>query len=144
MVHLLSAYYPTTAHVDILNATSDVKRALRESQIINGILTVLIPGNTACVILLENDRSIHEAFRELLLSFVMPSDEDARPSRKSGTGKLSSHLLAGLIPKSLSIPIKDGKLIMGAWQEVVVYDFDDKIGRREVLIHVDGEKPEKK
>lgn len=143
MIHIHQAYLNATKGIDILNATHDVKRALRESQILNGLITVFAPGSTAGVAILENDPSIHKALKELITSFV-PDPEGARPSRRSGSGHLEAHLRSALLSNSISIPIKDGRLIMGAWQEVIVYDFDDKIGRREVTIHVIGEGAEQK
>ena len=142
MAFQLNAYLNTTAQVDILTATHDVKRALRESAIGEGLLTVYIPSSTAGVVILEGDNDIKEALKNQLTAlFETPSG--ARPSRKSGTGHKESHLKAAYLNRSVVIPIKDGKLLLGPWQEVLVYDFDDKIGRCEIQIHIMGEAPKK-
>lgn len=143
MIHLLKAYLNTTSGYDILNTTHDVKRALRESQILNGILTVFIPGGGAGVAVIENDPIIQEDFKKMIASFV-PEEKGVRPSRKSGSGASESHMRSLFLRSDAVIPIKEGKLLLGAWQEVVVFDFDNKPGRREVLIHVMGEGAEKK
>lgn len=142
-IHVLNAYLNTSKEIDILNATHDVKRALRESNIQNGLITVYVPGTTAGVVILENDPAVHEDLKKLVTSFV-PDSGGTRPKRKSGSGRAESHLRAAFLSSSVSIPVKDGRLLMGAWQEVIVIDFDDKVGRCEVTIHVMGEEPEKK
>lgn len=150
-VHVLKAYFNSTKAIDVFNATHDVKRGLRESQVLHGLLTVFSPGSTAGIALLENDPKVHGELKDLISSFVMGGEgaspgasPGARPVRKSGSGSSEAHLRGALLSQSISIPIKDGKLLMGAWQEVIVFDFDDKIGRREILIHVMGEGEEKK
>ena len=134
-MYLLNTYFNTTVQIDIFNATHDVKRALRESKVENGLLTVFIPGATAGLAILENDPSIHLELKKLLES-IIPSSKTPRPSRKSGTGSNETHLRASFLSKSIVIPIKDGKLFLGPWQEVIAYDFDDKVARREIMISI--------
>lgn len=142
-VTLLNVYLNTTKGIDILNVTVDVKRGLRESQVVNGLVTVMVPGSTAGVVILENDRAVQEEYKKLIASFVGdPTGE--RPARRSGSGHNEAHLRAAFLPRSVTIPVKDGKLLLGPWQEVLVFDFDDKVGRLEVCIHVMGEGAEKK
>lgn len=145
MVHLHKAYYNTTKTIDIFDASHDAKRAQRDSQINNGLLTVYIPGAGGGAFILENDPTLRESVKKLIESLVPSADQSgARPSRRSGSGAEEVHVRAALCQQSLGIPIKDGKLLLGAWQEIIVYDFDDKVGRREVFFHVIGDKEEKK
>ncbi|MCC6272438.1 MAG: YjbQ family protein [Deltaproteobacteria bacterium] len=139
MIFLRNYYVNTTAKTDVLLITHDVKRAIRESGVPSGLVTVLIPGATAGVALLENDPKIHEELKKWVETQI-PAETGPRPNRRSGTGRNDAHLRAALIGLSLSIPLQDGKLMLGAWQEVVLFDFDDnKVGRREITIQVMGE-----
>ncbi len=143
MIFLRNYYVNTTAKVDVLLITHDVKRAVRESGIQTGLITILIPGGTAGVALLENDPKIHEDLKKWVETQV-PADPGPRPSRRSGSGRNDAHLRAALIGVSVGIPLMDGKVMLGAWQEVVLYDFDDsKVTRREITIHIIGEGPAK-
>ena len=126
MLYLHHAYLNVTQGVDLLNASADVGRALRESQVVNGLLTVFIPQGGAGVVLLENKPALQAEFKELIVSFAD-----------------KAHLRGALLSSSVGIPIKDGKLLLGPWQEVIIFDFDEKVGRREVLLHVMGEGAEK-
>ncbi|HCU23903.1 MAG TPA: hypothetical protein DF383_02710 [Deltaproteobacteria bacterium] len=139
MVFIRNYYVNTTQKTDILLITHDVKRAVRESNIPNGLVTVLVPGSTAGVVLLENDPAIHEEYKKWIEKQI-PEGKSPRPNRRSGSGRNEAHLRAALVGASLSIPLSEGKLMMGAWQEVLLYDFDDsKIGRREITVQILGE-----
>lgn len=139
MIFLRNYYVNTTVKTDVLLITHDVKRAVRESGVPSGLVTVLIPGATAGLALLENDPKIHEELKKWVETQI-PAETGPRPNRRSGTGRNDAHLRAALIGLSLSIPLQDGKLMLGAWQEVVLFDFDDsKVGRREITIQVMGE-----
>lgn len=145
LYHILSsmptihhAYFNTTEAVDTFNATHDIKRVLRDSPIKDGLLTVFVPSTVAGVVVLENDPQIQEEYKKLLLSFV-EEPSAARPPRRSGTGTTSVHLRAALLPQSVSIPVIAGKSCLGPWQEVIVYDFDSRVGRLEVVMQLLGE-----
>lgn len=139
MIFLRNYYVNTTGKTDVLLLTHDVKRSVRESGIPSGVVTVLVPGGTAAVVLLENDPKIHEDLKKWVEAQV-PADTGPRPNRRSGSGRNDAHLRAALLGVSVGIPLMDGKLMLGAWQEVVLYDFDDsKVGRREITIQIVGE-----
>jgi secondary thiamine-phosphate synthase enzyme len=118
--------------------TPEVKQAIRESAVQNGILTLVIPGATAGVTLLEGDPKIHEDYLEWVLAQI-PESEGPRPTRRSGSGRNSAHLRAALVGVQLTLPLVGGKLMSGPWQEVVLFDFDDRVGRREITVQILGE-----
>lgn len=138
MIFLKNYYVNTTGKTDIRLITHDVKRAVQESGIDNGSVTVLIPGGTAGITLLEGEGDIHQALKEWVESQI-PETEGIRPNRRSGSGKNSAHLRAALVGQNLVFPLQDGKIMISPWQEVVLFDFDDKTGRREITIQVIGE-----
>ena len=138
MFFLRNYYVNTTANLDTLVISHDIKRAVRESNILSGLVTILVPGATAGLVILENDPKIYEEYKAWVERQI-PLTKSPRPSRRSGTGRNEAHLRAALVGVSLSIPLQDGKLMLGAWQEVVLFDFDDKVGRREICIQISGE-----
>lgn len=66
MIFLRNYYVNSTKNTDVFLITHDVKRAVRESGIESGLITVLIPGGGAGVALMEEDPKIHQEFRELV------------------------------------------------------------------------------
>lgn len=135
---LRNYYITASAKVEYRVITREVQQAVRESQIQNGVLTVLIPGATAGVVLLENDPKIHEEYLKWIEAQI-PASEGPRPNRRSGSGRNSAHLRAALVGVQLTLPLQDGKLMSSSWQDVVLFDFDDTAGRREITIQILGD-----
>lgn len=138
LMFLKNYYLNSTAHIDLHLVTHELKGAIQASGTQEGMAIVLVPGGTAGVTLLEEGREIHEAYRDWIVQQV-PASEGARSHRRSGSGATHAHLRAALVGFQVSIPVQGGKPHLGTWQEVVLLDFDDKIGRREVTIQVMGE-----
>ena len=135
---LRNYYVPSAAKPESRPITNEVKQAVRESGVQNGILTIVIPGAAAGVVLLESDPKIHEEYLHWVLAQV-PESPGERPNRRSGSGRNSAHLRGGLVGAQLTLPLASGKLVCGNWQDVVLLDFDDKVGRREITIQILGE-----
>lgn len=131
-------YLNSSAQIDLFTITHDVHRVVSEAGIKNGLVTVVVPLSDGGVTVLENDPAIHRALRDLIVQLV-PEQVGKRPDRRSKTGPLYAHLRALLLGSTLTCPIIAGALGLGHWQEIVVYDFDTRVARRECIIHVIGD-----
>lgn len=138
LMFLRNYYVPSTEKAEFRLITNELKQAIRESGVQNGLLTVLVPGATAGVVLLEGDLKVQEEYLQWVLSQI-PESTGIRPTRRSGSGRNSAHLRAALVGVQLTLPLAGGKLMCGSWQEVVLLDFDDKVGRREITVQILGE-----
>jgi secondary thiamine-phosphate synthase enzyme len=67
---------------------------------------------------------------------MAPQDGEYAHNRKWGDGNGFSHVRASLLGPSLCIPVENGRLALGTWQQVVLIDFDNRPRTREVLIKV--------
>lgn len=143
MSYLHRAFFNTTQDIDAYVLNHDLKRALLDSKLSSGLLTVTFTQAAVGIVLLENDIEIRQELKKYLLELVPPVTQ-ARPVRKSGTGPLESHMRAAFLPPTMTLSFHEGRLLIGPWQEAVVFDFDSKVGRREVLIHVMGGATDKK
>ncbi len=135
-------YVNCTAEIDLLLVTHEVKRAVAESKVKSGLVSITVPIGAGGITLIENDREVQEAFRDLLVSLVPTSDPlkaGPRPERRSKTGATALHLRALLMGSALTLPVIEGKLEIGPWQEILLYDFNDRVGRREFCVHVIAE-----
>ena len=130
-------YVNVTEKTDIVVISHDIKRAVTEAKVSQGIVQVFTPLSTTAVALLENDPQIHQAFKQWVEQQI-PATSEKRPDRRSGTGRNYAHLRAQIVGHSLQLPIAESKLQIGAWQEVLFFDFDDRIGRREFYLLVQG------
>jgi len=73
------------------------------------------------------------------LERLVPSDAHYDHDARWGDGNGYSHVRAAIMKPSLTIPVKDGELMLGTWQQLVLADFDNKPRRRKVIFHVIGD-----
>lgn len=135
-VHRLSVQ--TTAKTDILDLTPRVQEELQKSPIRNGHMTLFIPGSTAALTTIEYE---HGAINDLkkAIERVAPEDLYYEHNERWGDGNGYSHVRSALIGPSLNIPIIDGKLTLGTWQQIVLLDFDNRPRQRQLILHILGE-----
>ena len=128
----------TRGNTQILDITKQVKKRIIDSVLSSGIATIFVAGSTAAVTSIEyesgaiNDLS---AAIERLFPVGMHYDHDAR----WGDGNGYSHVRAALVGPSLQIPLVEGALLLGTWQQVVLIDFDNRPRTRKIVMQVQGE-----
>ncbi len=127
----------TTADTDIHDLTADVVAALAESGVENGQVLVFTPGSTAGITTIEFESGavadLKGAINELAPTGAH-YDHDAR----WGDGNGYSHVRAALLGPSLNIPVIDGELAIGTWQQIVLCDFDNRPRTRRIIVQVMG------
>ena len=128
----------TKGHCDIVDITSEVAREVGVSGISNGLVIVFISGSTAGVTTIEFEPGLLADFEDMW-DRVVPENIDYQHNRAWGDGNGHSHVRASLLSASLTIPLVDGKLTLGTWQQVVVIDFDNRPRSREVVVQIIGE-----
>jgi len=120
---------------DIIDITDRVSEIVGKSKIKNGICLISCPGSTAGLTTIENDPNLLEDFKEFLEKMA-PSDKSYHHDETWGDKNASGHLKSSLIKPFLTVPIEDGKLLLGTWQQVVLIDFDERPREREILIKI--------
>jgi secondary thiamine-phosphate synthase enzyme len=118
--------------------TSEVTRIVRESGVRFGIATVFIQHTSASLVIYENaDRSartdLHEFFERLV-----PEDEDYYTHTAEGPDDTTSHLRMVLTRTSETVPIAEGRLTLGTWQGIFVFEHREAPHRRTVVVSVVG------
>ena len=130
--------YAGTTGTDIHDLSEDLRAAVDEFGITDGIVTVFTPGSTASVTTIEYESGALQDLAgaiERLAPRVSHYDHDAR----WGDGNGYSHVRSALLGPSVSIPLRDGALVLGTWQQVIMLDFDNKARQRRVVITAVGE-----
>lgn len=137
-VHTSSIEFSTPGNSEILDITRDVQQKLSETRLREGLVTVFVPGSTGGVITLEYEpglvRDLREAFER-----IAPRDTPYHHDRTWNDGNGHSHVRASLVGPSLSVPFRDGQLILGTWQQIAFVDFDNRPRRRVLIVQVMGE-----
>jgi len=99
---------------------------------------VFVVGSTAAVTTVEHEPGLvsdmHDAMDRLY-----PRDVDYEHHQRWGDGNGHSHIRASFVGPSLTVPIVDGDLKLGTWQQIVFMEFDNKPRSRELSVQVLGE-----
>lgn len=128
----------TKGRDDVIDVTTEVSDFVSEAKISNGTTTVFIVGSTGSVTTIEYEPALVKDMKNLDEKLV-PSSVSYAHDKTWGDANGYAHLRASLIGPSLTIPVVDGKLTLGTWQQIVVIDHDNRPRSREVIIQVMGE-----
>jgi secondary thiamine-phosphate synthase enzyme len=124
-VHLPAVF----GHADI---TDELEAMVRESGIRTGVLTVELVGSTGAITTIEYESG---ALRDLrrALEVLAPVDAEYAHNARWGDGNGFSHVRSALLKTSLSVPVVDGELALGTWQQVVALNLDNRDRARELV-----------
>ncbi len=128
----------TKGQGDAHDMTDAVARAVAESGIGGGIATVFVAGSTAGVTTIEFEPgAIHDL--NAVFERLAPRDAKYRHHLRWGDDNGSSHVRAAMLGPSIAVPFRDGKLLVGTWQQIALFEFDTRPRRREIVIQIVGE-----
>jgi secondary thiamine-phosphate synthase enzyme len=129
----------TNGFCDIINITKPVLSILKQSLITNGLITIFCPGSTGSITTIEYESGVLQDLKEAL-ERIAPSDIPYKHNERWGDGNGFSHVRAALMKPSLTVPLVNGKLTLGTWQQVVFIDFDNRGRHREIVVQIVGNK----
>jgi secondary thiamine-phosphate synthase enzyme len=123
---------------DILDITDKVSQFVKESKIENGVVIVFVVGSTAAITTIEYEPGLRKDFPEML-SRLAPREIEYAHDNTWHDGNGHSHVRASLIGPSLVIPILEGHLTLGTWQQIVLVEMDTRPRERKIILQVMGE-----
>jgi secondary thiamine-phosphate synthase enzyme len=124
--------------IDIIDITDKVSKAVQESGIRSGIVTIFVSGSTASITTTEFEPNLNSDLKKAIEKIV-PSNIEYKHHETWGDYNGKSHVRASLFKPDLTVPFKDKKLLLGTWQNIVVIDFDVPARRREIILQIIGE-----
>jgi secondary thiamine-phosphate synthase enzyme len=120
---------------EIIDLTEGVRRVVRTSGVDRGLVGVFVTGSTAAVTTMEYEPGGVSDLQGLLDQLVPPQG-DYQHNRLNQDTNAHAHLRAAVIGPSETIPLVDGELALGTWQQIVLIDFDDRPRRRTVTVQI--------
>ena len=128
----------TKGHGDMHDLTGQVAAAVAASRVRTGTVNVFNIGSTAAVGTIEFEPGLLQDLPAILDRLIPPSRSYGHEQAwHDGNGH--SHLQATLLGPSLTVPIADGKLVLGTWQQIFHLECDVRGRKRTVVITVSGE-----
>lgn len=137
-VATFSIEHATSSETDIIDLTEQVGGYVAQSGVTQGLAVVFTPGSTAGITTIEYEQGVVEDLRRAIERMV-PHDIPYLHDQRWGDGNGYSHVRAALLGPSLTVPVIDGRLSLGTWQQIVLLDFDNRPRRRQVMVHVSGD-----
>lgn len=123
---------------DIIDLSDKISDKIAESGISNGIITVFVTGSTGALTTIEYESGLLKDFPEML-SRIAPDEINYEHEKRWHDGNARSHVKASLIGPSLTIPFKDGSLLLGTWQQIVFVELDTRGRNRNLILQIMGE-----
>ncbi len=130
-------HFDTRGEVDIRDITEKVNRALRESEIEDGIVTIFVPGATGAVTTIEYEPGLLQDL-PAALERLFPKGIEYEHEYRWHDGNGHSHVRASFLGPSLTVPFRNKTLMLGTWQQVVFVELDNKKRSRRIILQIIG------
>ncbi len=127
----------TKGFTDIIDITEKVQEQLKEGGVKDGVCLVSCPGSTCGITTIEYEDGLIEDLKKALDKLI-PMNENYEHCQKWGDCNGYAHVRSALMNPFLAVPIENGKLVLGQWQQLVLIDFDNRPREREVMVKVIG------
>src|SRR5512137_265712 len=133
MVVTHTAGVRTKGQGEVRDLTAEVDRAVSESGLHAGLVTVFVTGSTAGITTIEYEPG---AVSDLDRAFerIAPRRGDYAHHLRWGDDNGSSHVRAAMLGPSVTVPVVGGRLVLGTWQQVVLVEFDTGPRERQVIV----------
>src|SRR5436189_4494911 len=134
-LHTAELAFSTRGDAQVTDITADVERIVAEGPIDDGVVTAFVRGSTAAITTMEFEPG-GVADLQALLDRLVPVEGDYEHNRLNHDTNSHAHQRASLIGASEQVPVIDGRLALGTWQQLVLVDFDDRPRDRTVIVQV--------
>ncbi|MCX8123824.1 MAG: secondary thiamine-phosphate synthase enzyme YjbQ [Spirochaetes bacterium] len=125
----------TKGQGDIIDITPDAKAIVTNNKIQDGLLCLFIPGSTAAITTIEFEPGLQKDIN-IFLEKIIPRNAHYHHHDTWHDDNGSSHLRASMIGPSITVPIVDGTLTLGTWQQIVVIECDTRKRNRKIVAQI--------
>jgi secondary thiamine-phosphate synthase enzyme len=136
-LHTGQLRFSTEGDGDVIDLTEGVQSVLEASGVENGMVSVFVPGSTAAVTAMEHEPGGVRDLRSVLERLI-PASGEYEHNRLNNDTNSHAHIRAAIVGPSETVPVRDGGLALGTWQQLVLIDFDDRPRQRTVVVQVIG------
>jgi len=130
--------FSTQGHTDIINLSSQIEELVSQAELTSGIACLFVPGTTGVLTTLEFEPGLVNDIKKYWEQ-IANSRAVYEHNARWGDGNGYAHVRAAAVGPSLVVPIVDGKLVLGTWQDIVFIDFDNRPRSRTIIVQMVGE-----
>ena len=128
----------TAREGDIVDITNLVENVVKRSGISDGVVHIFAIGSTAAISTMEYEPGLKQDLPEIL-ERIAPKNIEYKHHLRWGDYNGHSHIRATILGPSLTVPVKDGRLILGTWQQIIFIELDVRARNRRIMVTVMGE-----
>ncbi len=133
--HTVELRFSTRGDSDVVDVTADVQPIVEQAGVGEGQALVFVRGSTAAISTMEFEPGgVHDL--RTMLERLIPTTGDYEHNRLNHDSNSHAHQRATLVGPSEAVPILDGRLALGTWQQLVLIDFDDRPRERTVVVQI--------
>jgi secondary thiamine-phosphate synthase enzyme len=136
-LHTGQLRFSTDGDGDVVDLTEGVQSVVESSGVESGTVSVFVPGSNPAVTAMENEPGGVQDLKEALERLI-PAVADYAHNRLNNDTNSHAHIRAAIVGPSETVPVRDGRLALGTWQQLVLVDFDDRPRQRTVVVQVIG------
>jgi secondary thiamine-phosphate synthase enzyme len=136
-VHTGQLRFSTEGDGDVVDLTEGVQSVIESSGVESGTVSVFVPGSTAAVTAMEHEPGGVKDLKAALERLI-PAAGDYEHNRLNNDTNSHAHIRAAIVGPSETVPVREGRLALGTWQQLVLVDFDDRPRQRTVVVQVIG------
>ena len=118
--------------------TSEVRRWVEQQQIAAGLLTLFCRHTSASLLIQENAAPAVRRDLEKFFDELAPEGAGLYEHDDEGPDDMPAHLKTALTQVQLSVPVMEGKLMLGTWQGIYLFEHREQPSQREIVLHLSG------
>jgi secondary thiamine-phosphate synthase enzyme len=130
----------TTRGPGLVELTGQVESWLATAGVADGLLTLFVRHTSCSLLIQENaDPAVRDDLQSFFLRLIPPADHPESAwitHRDEGPDDMPSHVRAAVMPVSLGIPVAEGRMALGTWQGIYLFEHRTAPHRREVVAHL--------
>lgn len=134
-VHSGELRFSTQGDGDVIDLTDGIESFVASCGAVEGSISLFVPGSTAAITAMEFEPGGVHDLRTVLDRLVPPAG-DYRHNELNADTNSHAHIRAAIVGPSETVPLREGRLVTGTWQQLVLIDFDDRPRERRVVIQV--------
>jgi secondary thiamine-phosphate synthase enzyme len=134
-IHTGELRFTTEGDGDVIDLTAGVRSVVHSSGAMDGTVSVFVPGSTAAVTTMEFEPGgVHDL--KAALERLVPREGEYEHNRLNHDTNSHAHIRAAIVGASETVPLREGRLGTGTWQQIVLVDFDDSPRQRTVVVQI--------
>jgi secondary thiamine-phosphate synthase enzyme len=133
---LVSQLTVETPGQGLLEITGSVQALVKKAKIEEGLCTVFVRHTSASLLIQENADPSAKSDLERWLDRLVPEGDPFYAHDAEGPDDMPGHIKAALTATSISIPVSGGRLALGTWQGIYLWEHRRRGSRREVVLHI--------